>query len=484
MSDRMLHDLLDRAAAQFPRNAAVRDIRRGWNYGQLAAHSDWLARWLCGQGVGPGDRVAAAAIADCRVVAMAYACSRLGATFVPLNPEMKDFQRNEVLADAAPVVTLAAAELMALPCPGRDIEVSRAPTLSESFSGFLAPALLMYTSGSTSVPKGVICPHPQVLFAASAIASRLQYQADDVIFCRLPLSFDYGLYQAFLCALAAAELVLAAPASDAGLLAAIRHSGATVVPVLPSLARIILRLSSRDQAPSRVRLFTNTGQELPQPVVTALRQRFPGARVQLMYGITECKRVSILDPDGDLRKPGSVGTPLAETRVYIADYAGNPVPPGTTGEIVVAGPHVMAGYWHAPDLTSRVFGHDPRTGERVLHTGDYGRLDEDGHIYFHGRRDDIFKSRGVRTSALEIEAAACDVPGVTDAAVMPPADGKDAVLYVVASIPPGDVLRGLRSRLDPAKIPPTCRSVTSLPHGSTGKLDRAALTRLEREERQ
>lgn len=468
-----LHEFLDEAEEECPDSAALRDTRGRWTYAELAACSRQYAGWLRARGVEPGHRVVVHAAHDRRTVALLYACSRIGATFVPLGTGVVGAQRTQTVEDADPVLVLA--DETAFP-RSEDVD-----PFSEVLADPLLPAVLMYTSGSTASPKAVVLPHRQMIFATTAIAERLLYRADDVVFCRLPLSFDYGLYQIFLTALAKAELVLAGTESDAGLLAAVRLCGATVVPIVPSLGTMLLRLAARDRQPTRIRLFTNTGEELPTSVIDGLREHFPGAGVQLMYGITECKRVTIAAVDGDRVRPGSVGLPLSGTEVRVVDASGNQVPAGTIGEIVVSGPHVMAGYWRAPEVSARVFRRDPETGRPLLHTGDFGCLDADGHLYFHGRRDGIFKQNGTRTSTVEIEAAARDLPDVVEAAVVPPNDHRDAVLCVVTTSTPSEVLRGLRRQLDPLKVPAICRIVEQLPRGLTGKIDRAALRTLVEE---
>ncbi len=468
------HDALD--AAELSRGAApaVRDAIGRWTYRQLAEDSRRRAERLRAAGVGPGDRVVVRAFMDRRVVSTLYACSRLGATFVPLALDATETQLADIVEDCRPALVLADDGALARdPRPGE-----AEPQDPGAGAG---PALLIYTSGSTARPKAVVCPPGQVVFAAAAVARRLRYRADDVVLCRLPLSFDYGLYQIFLTALAGAELVLADPRADAGLIATVHRCGVTVAPIVPSLATLLLRLVDRDRRPTSIRLFTNTGERLPEAVIEALRDRFPNAGIQLMFGITECKRISILEVDDDLRRPGSVGRPLDGTTVRVTDPSGATVPPGVVGEVVVAGPHVMAGYWNAPELTRRVFRQDPATGETWLHTGDYGHQDDDGHLYFHGRRDDMLKLNGVRTSVAEIEAAAYAVPIVTDAGLVPGSAGRAAVLCAVASGTPAEVLRGLRERLGPQKTPRACVIVERIPRGATGKVDRVALRRLVEE---
>lgn len=334
-------------------------------------------------------------------------------------------------------------------------------------------AVLVYTSGSTAAPKAVMCPHAQMTFASDAIQQVLGYRPGDVVFCRFPMSWDYGLYKVLLCALGRSRIVLADRDSDIVLLKRMRETGTTVVPLVPSLATMIATLAARDTEPAPpVRLFTNTGAALPQPLIDTLRTAFPGARVVRQYGQTECKRVTAMPPEREHERPDSVGLPLPGTRVLILDPEGQSVPTGQSGEIVAAGPHVMPGYWRAEEITARAFRRDPVTGELRLHTGDYGHLDDEGFLYFEGRRDDMFKRKGVRMSSVEIEAAALDVVGVRAAAVLPPTDRRDMVLFADTDLAPHQVLRELAHRLEPAKVPGVCRVHNDwplTPHGKTEK---------------
>jgi acyl-CoA synthetase (AMP-forming)/AMP-acid ligase II len=168
--------------------------------------------------------------------------------------------------------------------------------------------------------------------------------------------------------------------------------------------------------------------------------------------------------------------------VVILSEAEEPLPAGHTGEIVVRGPHVMAGYWRAPEITARTFRRDATTGQVSLHTGDYGHLDDDGYLYFEGRRDDMFKHKGTRMSVLEIEAAAMDIPGIRAAAALPPGDGKELAICVATKLPARAVLRELAARLEPAKVPTACHVMDAIPLTLNGKSARAGLSALIRSE--
>jgi acyl-CoA synthetase (AMP-forming)/AMP-acid ligase II len=489
-----LHGLLDAAATAAPRAMAVRDQEDGWTYARLAGLSHAFCDWLTEQGVSAGDRVLVQCSNRREMAAMLFGCSRRGAVFVPVNPGMKPYHLRSVFANCEPRIALVDYGTGATVRQLTDTPVHELcgiwPDVESGTAARTEPhpvtgadiAVLIYTSGSTAAPKAIACPHAQMVFAATAIGSMLGYRPGDIVFCRLPLSFDYGLYQFLLACLGHAEVVLAGGEPDVTLLRQVRRSGATVVPVVPSMATMLNALAERDPAPSSVRLFTNTGAALPQATIDALRTHFPGARVARMFGISECKRIAIMPPESELDRPDSVGHPLPGTEVRIVGEDGEQLPAGQTGEIVVRGPHVMAGYWRAPEITARTFRRDERTGQVSLHTGDYGHVDEDGYLYFAGRRDDMFKHKGARVSTIEIEAAALDIPGVRGAVVVPPVDGGRLVICVATDLMPHVVLRELATRLEAAKVPSVCRVLDEIPLTLNGKTERKQLAALVSEE--
>ncbi|WP_240506375.1 AMP-binding protein [Thermoactinospora rubra] len=461
----LVHSLLDDAVTAAPSAPAVRDIAGVWNYRETADYSHAVAAWLRDRGIGPGDHVAALLPTVRETVALMFGVSRRGAVFVPLNPAMKEFHLRSVLANAEPkLVVRDVAEFWP------DVEArlgTQAPPVDVRPDDI---AVLIYTSGSTAAPKAVICPHRQMTFATEAIQAELGYRPDDVVFCRFPMYWDYGLYKVLLSCLGRSQIVLAGTESDLLLLKRMREVGATIVPIVPSLASMIVTLAERDREPAPpVRMFTNTGAALPAATIDRLRRFFPGARIVRQFGQTECKRISIMPPDQDRERPDSVGRPLRGTRVLILDADGGELPPGEVGEIVVTGPHVMPGYWRAPELSARTFRRDERTGALRLHTGDYGYLDEDGYLYFVGRRDDMFKRKGIRMSTLEIEAAAMDIPGVRAAAAIPPSGERDLTLCAETDLEPHVVLRELAKRLEPQKVPAACYVFDELPLTDHGK---------------
>lgn len=481
----LLSDLLDAPAAATPDAPALTRGGETWTYAELARRSRVVAERLTGHGIGRGDRVVVVAHNELAVIATLFGIARIGAVFVLVSDQAPITNLRHILADSGARLVLGNQTawphlIEAGTAPAHRLEdiatgdvtgdLPAAPCLS------IDPVCFIYTSGSTAMPKAVVSTHRHVLFAAAAIADRLHYRADDTVFCCLPFSFDYGLYQVFLSCLAGARLAVGDD-SDAGpaLLKRLADERVTVLPLVPSLAATLCRLVTRSgRVPADLRMVTNTGADLSATQCARLREAIPGLQVYAMFGLTECKRISIAEPDLDLTRPGSVGLPLAGTEVWIADENGERVPAGTVGELVVRGPHVMAGYWNAPDLTARRFRRD-ELGGYVLYTGDRARLDEDGYLYFVGRDDDVFKQNGFRVSAIEIEAAALAIPGVETAACLPARGGETARLAVTGDVTVDRLLDGLHERLEAPKIPPRCQVLSRLPLGVNGKTDKKAL---------
>ncbi|PRH77234.1 hypothetical protein C6N75_21355, partial [Streptomyces solincola] len=244
-------DLLARRRADSPDRIAVVDAEGALDHAALGALVDRAARWLRDHGVGPEDRVLHAGGNDRLFVALFWATLRIGAVFVPVHQELTDAQIDHIVRDCTPAVAVcpagggAAARYTVPPDTARR-EIRRArPDGHTADVPADSPAALLYTSGTTGRPKGVICPHRQVRAAVDAIGAVLGYRADDTVLCRLPLSFDYGLYQVLLCTAAGAALVLASRAEDLRLPGLIERYGVTIVPLVPSLAKTLTLLQER-----------------------------------------------------------------------------------------------------------------------------------------------------------------------------------------------------------------------------------------------
>ncbi|MCQ9178871.1 acyl--CoA ligase [Streptomyces sp. IBSBF 2953] len=490
----LLHELLDEAAARRPDRPAVTCHDHTLTYRELAAASRRVAYWLGGLGLRRGHRLLVSARTSTTVPVLVYAASRLGVAFSLLHEQVQGGQLEHVLNDSEPMLIVSdsepnratagrqgvrAEDLATVTALAFDAESGAGPIPTAPLS--VDPVCLIYTSGTTSLPKAVVSTHQQMLFAVRAIQQVLGYRPDDVVYSPLPLSFDYGLYQLFLGACGGAHVWLGRPAEvGPPLLTNLLRSRATVLPAVPAVADALARLLRRagDRKLS-LRMLTNTGAAMPQETLTVLRASIPGLDVHLMFGLTECKRATVMPANGDLARPGSSGPALPGTEVFVVDEKGERLPAGEIGEIVVRGPNVMAGYWRHAELNAQRF---PKAEGLFpeLRTGDFGRLDEEGYLYVEGRRDDVYKENGFRVSAVEVEAAARRLPAVGSAAVLAPDGSSPARLFVTVSgeLSAADVLQAMRQVIEEYKIPRLCLVLPELPLTGNGKVDRKALAAL------
>lgn len=480
-----LEEVLDQTAAISPSAPALLDQAGSWTFAELRDLSLRAASWLIEQGLTAGDRLVVQTTASRECVALLYGALRLGVIFVPVNADIRWYSLSQIVDDCEPALMIVAQNY---PSQGRVLRLEDAwaqiagqpdaPSRGRD-SHPEEIAVLLYTSGSTAAPKAVVCPHRAMLFASEAIDAVLGYRSDDVVFSRLSLAWDPGLYKVLLCVRKGCQLVLAGAESDLRLVRRMSEVGATIVPVVPSLASTLVALSERDPSiRPPVRLFSNTGAFLPPSTIERLRALFPGAVVARQYGQTECKRITIMPLGQENTRMDSVGLPLPGTTVEIVDAEGRSLPAGRSGEIVVSGPHLMNGYWRAPYLTARTFRRDSTSGRLRLHTGDYGRCDAQGYLYFEGRRDELFKRQGLRISTTEIEAAALTIKGVRAAVAVPPTDDSDLALAIEGEVEPDLVLRELARRLENAKVPSRCIVLDRLPVTANGKYARGAVVEL------
>jgi acyl-CoA synthetase (AMP-forming)/AMP-acid ligase II len=233
---------------------------------------------------------------------------------------------------------------------------------------------------------------------------------------------------------------------------------------------------------SSLRYISNTGAALPGDHISKLRKQFPQVKIYSMYGLTECKRVSYLPPDQIDIRPGSVGRGMPNEEVYIVDEKGNRVGPGIVGELVIRGSNVMKGYWQMPEETERVLRPGSFPWEKVLYSGDLFRADEDGYLYFVGRKDDIIKTRGEKVSPREVEEVLYLLPGVAEAAVVGIPDEVlgSAIKAVIVTQPEAwltekDVLRHCAAHLEDFMVPKFVEFREQMPKTSSCKIAKREL---------
>ena len=513
---RLVHELLAAAARRAPGGPAVVAGDTTLTYAELDRASDALAAALQRAGVRRGDRVAVMADNSAEVVVAVFAAAKAGGVFVVVNPTTKADKLAYILGDCGVTALIAHRRLArvvgaalatspgvrtvawvggvpeegapagAVECDHLDFDRAATPGEAPRDPGLIDADLtaIIYTSGSTGPPKGVMLTHRNLHHNVWSISTYLGLRGDDVIGCVLPLSFDYGLFQVFVAARVGATLVVERSFAYAyEVLERLAVQRATVLPGVPTIFATILQMAPLDKLDlSSLRLLTNTAAALPPAHIRRLREQFPGATIFSMYGLTECTRVSYLDPDRLDDKITSVGRAMPNTEAYVVDDEGRRVPPGVTGELVVRGASVMRGYWGKPEETARMLRDGEIAGEKVLHTGDRFTMDDEGFLYFVGRTDDVFKCKGEKVSPKEVEHVLYELDDVAEAAVVGVPDEIDGTaVKAVVALRPGATLtaeqvrRHCRSRLEGHMVPRHVDVRDALPKTETGKIRRAAL---------
>jgi acyl-CoA synthetase (AMP-forming)/AMP-acid ligase II len=476
----------ERVARSAPHRIYLDTDGRALSYAEVERLVSSVQAQLGALGVSRGHRVLVLSKNPVVVVSTVYACMRVDAVYVVLNAETSPTNLDFILDNCRPYVAVGDPDLVAntFASSGAIVASNIDATLSvlehnEALTDApVGVASILYTSGSTGTPKGVTITRDNIGFSISAIHERLRYDERDRVAVYLPLSFDYGLYQLFLAAWCGAACVVRRGTPTSALLAkCLKEDRISVFPAVPALAEaLVVWLKARGaDGLSGLRKITNTGQALHPQTVADLNSLLPHVEVFPMYGLTECKRVSILLPHERAQRPTSVGRALTGTEVYVVDDAGARLPAGSVGEIVVSGKNVCLGYWNDDEKTSiRFVEHD---GRKHLHTGDFGYVDEQGFLYFSGRRDSIIKRRAMRISLLEIEAALRTQGNVSSCAAVYD-EGKGLLVMYAECLDdstPQTLLDYLKTRLEAYKIPDRIVIRDKLPLSANGKVDRQQL---------
>ncbi|USX11748.1 acyl-CoA ligase (AMP-forming), exosortase A system-associated [Oxalobacteraceae bacterium OTU3CAMAD1] len=525
----LVHDFIFSSAERAPAAEALVDGARRLTYAQLATLTKRTCAALRARGARRGERVAVYMEKNIEHVAALFGAAAAGMVFVPVNPLLKPEQVAYILRDcdvrvlvtsadrlrqlapslggcdslhtvlalgaaraAAPVADIGQirvldweAALAEADAAEANIDTANLPARRITDSDVAA---ILYTSGSTGQPKGVVLSHRNLVAGAASVASYLGNKAEDRILAVLPLSFDYGLSQLTTAFLSGACAVLINHLLPRDVLTAVIAERITGLAGVPPLW---IQLAALDwPTVCTLRYLTNSGGAMPRATLDQLRARLPAAQPYLMYGLTEAFRSTFLPPAELDRRPDSMGKAIPNAEVLVLRPDGSECAPGEPGELVHRGPLVSLGYWNDAARTAERFKpyRSPLTGlmlpEMAVWSGDTVRRDEDGFLYFISRADEMIKTSGYRVSPGEVEAVLYAQGEVAEAAALGvPHPVLGQAIVVVVSVRDGRVLdearllAALKPHLPNYMLPhKIILADTSLPRNANGKIDRKLLS--------
>jgi amino acid adenylation domain-containing protein len=517
----LVHDWLSRSARRFPEKTALICGRERWTYNALEQHTNHLAFALMNAGIKRHDRVVILLDNSVETVISLYGILKAGGVFVILagsvkGPKLRYILKNSGANTLITHTSKAGVVKDALGDEPTDYKViwvgptKRIPETSSNVSlswdqifsnvtdetessekiGALPRcidvdlATLIYTSGSTGEPKGVMSTHHNMVSAARSIIQYVGNIEEDIILNVLPLSFDYGLYQVIMAFMFGGTVLL--EKSFLYIHTILDHlvqEKVTGFPIVPTVVAMLLKLQDfKKYDLNSLRYMTNTGAALPVGHIRKLRDMFPQVTMISMFGLTECKRVCYLPPEEIDRIPSSVGKAMPDCEVFVVDEEGKEVAPGETGELIIRGSNVMQGYWGDSELTAKTYKDGRYPAEKILYSGDYFRQDEQGYLYFLGRKDDMIKSKGERISSKEMENNISGMEGVTEVAVIGLPNevfGQIIKAYIVPAenveLTDKQVMKYCSRNMESFMVPKYVEFMTSLPKTPNGKIDKRQL---------
>lgn len=516
--DYLIHHMLRGSADRFPQKEALIYRDQRLTYTALQSQVRSLANGLVQAGTTRGDRVAVLLPPSIEQVIGIFAASQAQGVFVPIHQSLKPLQVGHILNDCEVTVLITTAERLTElhevieDCPSIKAIVavgdaagvaSRADIIdfNESVSQQSDKPVqdttvekdlgaILYTSGSTGKPKGVMLSHANVIAGASIVSEYLSITDQDRLLGALPFSFDAGLNQLTTSIQQGGTLVLIDfrfAREIVGMLKRERITGLGGVPPLWNLLAQANSSLARTDLPD-LRYITNTGGAMPQKTLAALRDALPDTQVFLMYGLTEAFRSTYLPPSELDHRPTSMGKAIPNTEILVVNTDGELCEPGEVGELIHHGPTVSMGYWGHQELTDKVLRPHPLPPPgvgnevRVVYSGDMVKRDEDGFLYFVGRRDNLIKTSGFRVSPNEVEDAIYQTGHLRDVAVVGIPDemlGQKIIAFGVlkdgVEVGEADVLTDCVASMPRHMVPKSIEFLPSLPKTSSGKVSYSTL---------
>ncbi len=520
--DFLIHHMLRSSAARGPDKEALVHAARRLSYSQVADACTSLAFGLRNSGVARGDRVGIYLDPSVEQVLSIFAISQAGGVYVPINTVLVPDQVAHIVRDCGMKALITTPDRLEALAPAlcdapalqflvvtgdsnghaseSQLPVHRmqemlAVTVDSQWEDWGISqdlAAILYTSGSTGKPKGVMLSHANIMAGSTIVSTYLGITERERILAVLPFSFDAGMNQLMTAfqqggTIVLIKFVFAKQIIDA--LLAEHITGLAGVPTVWSLLANggILKHSFPD-----LRYITNTGGAMPQAVLTTLRQALPTTKIFLMYGLTEAFRSTYLPPEELDRRPTSMGKAIPDTEILVLNEAGERCRPGEVGELVHRGPTVSLGYWGNREATNRVLKPNPLlppvlgSCEKVCYSGDLVKVDEDGFLYYVGRRDTMIKSSGYRISPTEVEEILFQTGKIRQAAAIGIPDevlGQTVKAFVVAKdgaeLDCDYIQAYCLEKMPRHMVPKHFEIMSELPKTSSGKVDYPALRRRE-----
>ncbi len=516
----LLHQLLTRSCIQTPQATAIIYKKTSLTYQELDALVCQQAQALLGLHLKPQQRVAVYLPKQTETVSSFLAVSKAGGVFVPVNSVLKAPQVAYILNDCnVQILITSKSRLQSLTtslqhCPDLHTivlvdndDVPQDNTLSQrvfSWQDFLAKAdqhavmpsiidtdmaAILYTSGSTGKPKGVVLSHRNLVVGAESVSGYLNITASDRLLAVLPFSFDYGLNQLTTCLLQGACCVLLDYLLPRDVVIALETHKITGLAAVPPLWAQLANLAWPQSITGHLRYLTNSGGKMPKSVLAAIRQKVPNSQFYLMYGLTEAFRSTYLPPEQIDKRPDSIGKAIPNVEILVVREDGSLCAPHEPGELVHRGSLVSLGYWNNPAKTAERFKPSPGQlpalplTEIAVWSGDTVTQDEEGYLYFVGRKDDMIKTSGYRVSPTEIEEVIYASGYVKEAAAIGiEHDTLGQAVLVVISVENADnfhdeytLINLCKAQLPNFMVPAKIKVLSILPKNPNGKIDRKAL---------
>ena len=516
----LLHHLIHNSASTTPDKIALIHKRNQCSYAELASMVSQAANGLQAHGLLANERVGVYLPKLFETVTSFFSASQAGGVFVPVNPLLKAAQVGYILKDCNVRVLVTSKDryeqlkktlaechdlhtIVLVNCDEDKLPESQGlnilswQQLTNGDSNHPNPAridtdmaAILYTSGSTGKPKGVVLSHKNMVAGAKSVAEYLNNTADDKLLAVLPFSFDYGFSQLSTAFYTGATTMLMDYLLPRDVVKAIAREQITGLAGVPPLWNQLAQLDWPEEAIASLRYMTNSGGAMPKAMLQQLRTSLPKSQFYLMYGLTEAFRSTYLPPEEIDNRPDSMGKAIPNAEIMVVREDGSPCAPGEPGELVHRGSLVAMGYWNDAEKTAERFKPAPSQNNALtipeisVWSGDSVKMDEEGYLYFVGRKDDMIKTSGYRVSPTEIEEVIYSSKLVGEAVALGiphPTLGQGILIVATGSteneLDSEAIINTCKRELPNFMVPLAIEKRDSLPRNPNGKIDRKLLSR-------